>query len=108
MRTWIAAALLCAAVSLAPTPTQAADGFTVDFRLQQWRTMHFDDGVKAEKHLKTVKDLGGEAIKENHNGHVDVRYRCVAWKQMRVDSDDEAHQWERWLKSVGFETRHTH
>ena len=82
--------------------------WVVEFRLPGWKTMHFSGEEKAEHHLVTVKKLGCEAQKLSHDNHYDVRYRCVKWKQMTLDTDAEAHLWVRWLKQVGFETIHEH
>ena len=80
----------------------------VGYRLTAWKTMHFDDAKKGDAHHKAVRDLGCEVKKENHGGHIDVSYGCNEWKRMTVASHDAAHQWEKWLKAAGFETKHAH
>lgn len=100
--------VLAAAVVGWGSHAHAKQVWIVEFRLPQWRTMHFPTTEKAEQHLRTVKKLGCEATKHDHNGHVDVRYRCVKWKQMKLATDQEAHQWVHWLQRIGFQTVHEH
>ena len=107
-RSW-GAALLALLVVLSNVQIAAArQVWIVEFRLPQWKTMHFSSAAKAEQHLQTVKKLGCEAQKHDHDGHVDVRYRCTQWKQMKLATDEEAHRWVHWLKRIGFQTAHEH
>ena len=99
------------AVALMATTMQSvafAGEEEVEYRLATWKTMHFDDAKKGDAHHKAVKDLGCEVKKDSHDGHTDVSYRCKDWKKMTVASHDAAHQWEKWLKGAGFETKHAH
>ena len=66
------------------------------------------DARQAETHVKTIKSLGCEAQIHQHDGHFDVTYRCLKWRQMNLKSHEAAHQWEAWLKKAGFETKHQH
>ena len=103
-RLGIAAAVLL----LGATAARAEQAWIVQFRLTQWKTMHFSSETKAKTHLQTVQKLGCEAKSFAHDGHTDVRYRCPNWKQMKLATDEEAHKWQRWLKQVGFQTIHEH
>lgn len=38
----------------------AAEKEIVGYRLQKWKTIHFDNGQKANIHIKAVKKLGCE------------------------------------------------
>jgi hypothetical protein len=98
---------ICLVLCLAHS-ARSEQAWLVDFRLRQWKSMHFDSEKQADVHYRTVKQLGCEVRKFAHNGHTDVKYRCPRWKQMKLETDKEAHQWVRWLKKVGFETRHEH
>ena len=106
---WI---LVCSVVLLFAGPmcrsTQAADREVVGFRLANWMTAHFDDAALATANFKALRDIGCEAQQHQHGDHVDVRYRCVQWRSIALDSHAEAHQWESWLKANGFETSHKH
>lgn len=80
----------------------------VDYRLMEWQTKHFHDAEKANLHVATLKQLGCEVRQDAHDGHIDIVYRCPAWRRMSVETHAAAHRWEGWLKSAGFETRHEH
>jgi len=87
---------------------RAQQGFDVEYRLVNWKSMHFHDAAKADLHFKTVKDLGCEAKQMDHDGHTDVMFRCTNWRRITLRSDQGAHQWQNWLKACGFETKHQH
>ncbi len=93
---------------IAPTCASAAEPFVVQFRLNTWKTMHFDESSKAAAHLATLHRLGCEAKAERHEGHTDIVYRCPHWRRLAVKTDAGAHQWENWLRACGFETVHMH
>ena len=80
----------------------------VRYQLTNWRAKHIHDQKKAEKIFTTLKKLGCEVKKNQHNGHVDVTYRCPKWRQLELDSHAEAHKWEAWLKEFEFRTEHKH
>lgn len=101
-------AVVSASVAATQLAAVAAGGEQVEYRLTAWKTMHFEDSQKGATHLKVVQDLGCEAKQESHAGHIDVSYRCQNWMKMTVASHEAAHQWEKWLKAAGFETKHTH
>ena len=81
---------------------------TIAFQLPQWKTMHFDDAVKAKQHADMVKKLGCEVKQGQHAGHIDLTYRCVEWKSMTVETHALAEQWSGWLKGSGFDVSHAH
>lgn len=80
----------------------------VRYQLQDWKAKHVHDASKADTIVKTLTKLGCEVKKAQHSGHVDVRYRCPQWRQLRLDSHAQAHQWEKWLKEFSFVTIHKH
>lgn len=86
----------------------AHGGTSIAYRLSDWKTLEYDDPGKAGQHLQAVKKLGCEARQESHDGHVDVTYRSPRWQVLEVETDQLAHQWEKWLKGAGFETIHGH
>jgi hypothetical protein len=99
--------LFCTADS-ACAEERASSASTIAFRLGKWKSMHFDNAELAKQHLATVKQIGCEARQEKHGGHIDVTYRCAAWRPLVVGSEELAHQWESWLQDSGFETLHGH
>jgi hypothetical protein len=80
----------------------------IAYRLNKWKTMHFNDGNKAKQHAAAVKKLGCETKTQDHAGHIDVTYRQNGWKALSLSNDKVAHQWQTWLKGAGFETLHGH
>jgi hypothetical protein len=80
----------------------------VRYRLTEWKRQHLHDAAKATKITETLTKLGCEVQKENHNGHIDLKYRCPEWKQLKLNSHADAHKWEAWLKEFKFETEHKH
>ena len=105
----ILAAAVCAAMSLSVVAT-AADEVEeiVKYQLADWKNIHTKDNAHADKLLKTFKTLQVETQVSDHGNHKDVKYRCPKWKQLKVKSHDVAHQWEKFLKSLGFKTEHKH
>ncbi len=86
-------------------PSVADQKQTVYFRLTQWKAQHIHDLQKAEERYKTLKGLGCEVKKYAHNGHMDVKYRQLKWAGLSLAGEDEARQWQRWLRAMGFEVR---
>ena len=80
----------------------------VRYRLPDWKAKHLHDAAKAEKISEMLKKLGCEVQKADHNGHIDVKYRCPKWRQLDLETHDEAHKWETWFKEFQFQTEHKH
>ncbi len=80
----------------------------VRYRLEDWKRKHLHDVAKAEKIADSLKKLGCEVEKADHNGHIDVKYRCPQWRQITLDSHEEAVRWQRWFKEYSFQTEHKH
>lgn len=99
---------LAAATFLNGTSAEAAENEVVEYRLAQWKTIHFDDAKAAKTHVDAVKKLGCEVKQDDHGGHIDVTYRCAEWKKMSLKTHSDAHKWEDWLKKSGFQTKHVH
>ena len=78
------------------------------FSLPKAKNMHFEDAAKAEKHLKTVQQLGCRARMEKHDGHIDVTYQCEEWKTLEVTTHELGDKWSQWLKDAGFDVAHGH
>lgn len=96
------------AVTVGTGVAEAAEQFTVTYRCEKWKTLHFEESEKAKLHHDTVKKLGCEAKQDDHGGHIDVSYRCQKWREIALKDHDAAHRWEKWLKAAGFETKHAH
>lgn len=96
------------AIGLQATQVFAAGQEIVQFRLTDWKTAHFNDANKAQSNSATLKQIGCEVKQHAHGSHHDVSYRCPKWRSISLKSHNQAHQWEGWLKSKGFETAHNH
>jgi hypothetical protein len=99
---------LLLALSLTFVPALAFADEIVRYQLAEWKAKHIHDAKAAETITKTLKKLGCELKQNRHNGHTDVRYRCVKWKDLKLSSHEEAHKWEHWLKEYQFKTEHKH
>jgi hypothetical protein len=104
----VAVIVTASAVILTCTQSVRAAEEVVEYRLTEWKTLHFHDAQKGNQHMETLKKLGCEVKQGKHGGHIDVSYRCKDWKKMTVANHDLAHKWEDWLKASGFETKHAH
>lgn len=80
----------------------------VDFRLMEWKSLHFDQASQAKQYYDIFKSLGCECKQESHGDHIDVTFRCPKWRSLNLKSHAEAHKWEAFLKKAGFETKHEH
>ncbi|TWU59268.1 hypothetical protein Poly51_20550 [Rubripirellula tenax] len=96
------------AVALMALPGFAVAGEMVRYQCKEWKAKHIHDEKKADTISATLKKLGCEMKKDQHDGHIDVKYRCPEWRELKLDSHDEAHKWEKWLKEYGFQTEHKH
>lgn len=99
---------LLLALSLVLVPTLAFADEIVRYQLTEWKEKHIHDAKTAETIVKTLKKLGCELKQSRHNGHIDVQYRCVKWRELKLNSHEEAHKWEHWLKEYHFKTEHKH
>ena len=99
---------LMLAIALGAIPIVAGADEIVRYQLSEWKAKHIHDAKKADTIAATLKKLGCELKKSQHNGHIDVRYRCPKWRELKLDSHDEAHKWEKWLKEFQFKTEHKH
>ncbi len=80
----------------------------VRYRLPTWKAKHIHDSKKADIIADTLGKLKCELERKEHDGHIDVRYRCPQWRQLELKTHEEAHKWEKWLKDYEFETEHKH
>jgi len=89
-----------------PAPSSGLQ--SVSFQLPAWKSSHFDELHQANSQSDTFRMLGCEVKQGSHTGHYDVSHRCPQWRTIGLQSHDDAHRWEKWLKTNGFETRHEH
>jgi len=58
--------------------------------------------------MKTFKTIKVECKQASHGDHIDVTFRCPKWQTLTLKTHAEAHQWQDFLKKIGFETKHAH
>lgn len=95
-------------VALTALPALASADEIVRYQLKDWKAKHIHDTKAVETISKTLKKLGCEIEQHQHNGHVDLKYRCPKWHELKLKTHDEAHKWEAWLKEYSFTTEHKH
>jgi len=87
-----------------PAIKASAPAKKVGFRLTDWKTIHSHSSAEAQQHISTLMKIGCEVKSENHGNHIDVRYRCVNWKTLKLATDQLVNQWTTWCESKGMET----
>ena len=95
-------------IALIASPAFALGDEIVRYQLKDWKAKHIHDVKKADTIAATLKKLGCELEKSGHDGHVDVKYRCPKWHELKLKTHDDAHKWEKWLKEFEFTTEHKH
>ena len=81
-------------IAIAAMPVLASGDEIVRYHLKDWKAKHIHDIKKSDTIAKTLKKLKCEVKKEQHNGHIDLKYRCPKWQALKLQSHDEAHKWE--------------
>jgi 5-enolpyruvylshikimate-3-phosphate synthase len=100
--------LLIVAAALVASSATASAAEVVRYQCKPWKAKHIHETAKAKTIAATLKKLGCEVKTRAHNGHVDVKYRCPEWRQLKLKTHEDAHRWEKWLKEYGFTTQHKH
>ncbi len=76
----------------------------VGYRATEWKTVHTASDAEAKQTLATLKRIGCEIDSENHGDHVDIKFRCEAWRSMKVKTHTLQTQWSNWCEGQGMET----
>ena len=80
----------------------------LEFRLAKAKALHLHDEKMAKSYEKSFKTLGVQCHVHGHDDHFDITVECPKWKRAEFASHAEVEKWEKWLKALGFETKHTH
>lgn len=75
----------------------------IGIRLNDWKKLHLHDEKVANETIATMKRIGCEVTKSQHGDHIDIQYRCVGWKSIDLQNDQQATQWYTWLKNHSLE-----
>ena len=89
-------------------PASASAGEMVKYRLPKAKAVHVKDEATAKSYEKSLKRLGVTSKLQGHDGHFDLSMQCPQWREAEFDSHAEADKWQKWLTSLGFETKHSH
>ena len=76
----------------------------VRFILPGPRVAHLQCDRCADTLQSTLKQLGVDTTRIEHQSHTDVRYECPQWRVAVVDAHSNADDWRRWLRDKGFAT----
>lgn len=97
----ISAAFVATQLGAAPTAKKIAQK-RISFRTVKAVAGHFNTEKEAADTEKTLKQLGCETKRSQHDGHIDLSYECKFWKTMNLKDQAESEKWNKWLASKGF------
>lgn len=95
-------------LGLAAGVAQAKSVEILEFRLAKKKTVHLNDEKQAKSYNQSFKAIGIPCQMHNHDGHFDLTFECAKWKSAEFPTHAEVEKWQKWLNSLGFETRHSH
>ena len=90
--------------SLTPAKPVKSRTMKMGYRLEGWKTLHANTSEEAEQSMATLEKIGCEVQTQNHGNHIDVIYRCVDWRSMKLSSSNLVGQWSQWCRDRGMET----
>jgi hypothetical protein len=83
-------------------------GEVLRFRLPKPKSVHVKDETTAKSYDKSLKNLGVSSKIHSHDGHYDLSMQCPQWREAEFKTHAEVEKWDKWLVSLGFETKHQH
>jgi hypothetical protein len=69
-----------------------------------WYAGHYHDAAQAKRIHDLLKSIGCETEMLDHAGHIDVQYRCAAWKKVTVKTDKDLAEWQKWLPGMNLQS----
>jgi hypothetical protein len=90
--------------SLVPAKSIKSSTMKMGYRVEAWKTLHSSSSEEAEQSIATLKKIGCEVKTQEHGNHIDVSYRCVDWRSMKLSNSQLLNQWSGWCKDRGMET----
>ena len=78
----------------------------ISFRTIKPMSAHFKSASELESTEKTLKQLGCDTSRAQHDGHTDLKYESKFWKSLSLKDAAEVKRWEAWLASKGFAVVH--
>lgn len=76
----------------------------IGFRMLNWKKRCVHNADEANQLIASLEKIGCEVVQANHNGHMDVSYRCPEWKTITVENDTFQAQWTNWMGTAGLDT----
>ena len=77
----------------AANASEAAE--SIAFRSKEWQSVHAKDAADADKTRATLRKLGCETKIDNHGDHSDVTFRSAEWREVTLESHENADRWEQ-------------
>lgn len=74
----------------------------ISFRTIKPVSAHFTSQQDLEATEKTLKQLGCETKRAQHDGHIDLTYESKFWRSLSLKESAEVDKWNKWLASKGF------
>ena len=90
--------------SLVPAKPVKSSAMKMGYRVEAWKTLHSSTSEEAEQSISTLEKIGCEVKSRKHDNHIDVIYRCVNWRSMKLSNSQLVEQWSSWCKDRGMET----
>ena len=96
--------LISTCIAQTPATTVKATAKIVGFRALEWKTLQSNSNQQAQQTISTLKKLGCEVKTADRKDGVDISFRCVDWRSMKLDTDTLVKQWATWCGAQGMET----
>lgn len=87
--------------SAAPAEAKKAS-HRISFRTIKPVSAHFTSEQDLVATEKTLKQLGCETKRAQHDDHIDLTYESKYWRSLSLKEKTEVDKWNKWLASKGF------
>ena len=87
-----------------PVKSIKSSEIKMGYRLEAWKTLHSSTSEEAQQAIATLEKIGCEVKSQKHGSHIDVSYRCLDWRSMKLSSSQLVNQWSSWCQARGMET----
>lgn len=74
----------------------------ISFRTSKPIAGHYHSSQEAATTEKTLKQIGCETKRSQHDGHIDLTYECQFWRSLTLSDAKEVANWNKWLTAKGF------
>ncbi len=77
---------------------------SLNFRLADWQKIQSKEMGQAQEIMETLQSIGCEVTGEQQDGILNISYRCVDWKAMKLDTEQQVVEWQTWLTNKGIDS----